>query len=65
MSKGPITEFTRRQDGFDNWKVLLHDEPFWDTFDTDRIVYMTPDSDYDLETVDEDKGRRFSDAFLM
>ena len=59
-NQGPITDLARRQTGFDTWKVLLHDEPFWETFDTDNVVYMTPDSDYEMEKVEEDKGIQVS-----
>lgn len=42
-----------RNDGYTNWDVNIHQEPYHELFDQDRIVYLSSDSDHVLNELDQ------------
>ncbi|EAN31885.2 tRNA (Guanine-1)-methyltransferase family protein [Theileria parva strain Muguga] len=41
--------------GFNNWKVHVHDCGFWELFDKDKIIVLSPDATECLEELSNDK----------
>lgn len=41
--------------GLRNWKVDIHTESAWDMFPTNSLVFLSPDAELPLETVDQSK----------
>lgn len=49
---GRIHQALLRNDGYQNWDIKIKNEPYFDVFDKDRIVYLTSDSDDVLTDLD-------------
>ncbi|CAE8714254.1 unnamed protein product [Polarella glacialis] len=40
--------------GLRGWKVHAHEKPFWELFEPEQLVVLTPDAEEELEEVEED-----------
>lgn len=49
-----VTEMNKN-DGYRNWDVKFHKEPFFDVFRRDQLVYLTSESDRVLDKLEDDK----------
>ena len=54
-----------RNSGFSSWKIFVHPEHFLEVFDPSKVVYLTPDSPNELETIDENNGKSRFVVFLV
>lgn len=53
---GRMLDCLNEQEGFESWVgVSKHSEHFLEVFDHSKIVYLTPDSDTPLETLDRNR----------
>lgn len=48
-----ILNALKKNDGYQNWDVKIHQEPYYDLFERDKIVYLSSDSDNVLNELDE------------
>ena len=57
-----------KNDGFRNWDVKFHKEPFYKVFDRDQLVYLTSESDNVLDKLEDDKfyviGGQYKEAYF-
>lgn len=45
-------ECARKHSGFDNYKITVTDDSFLSLFDKEKLVYLSPDAEMELDTVD-------------
>merc|ERR1711879_194809 len=43
--------YTLNKLGYQKWLVHVHEQPFWEVFERDRIVVLSPDAEEDLDEV--------------